>query len=256
MMPSTYEEKHYKSAHKRFFESIFDKFLNEHFPLIGGPEIRHLFIKKTLELFEEYMPKQERLKPGQMLWVAIDKKTRADSIKVKYKPIILTLVKSEEISSLVQDQIGIHKLLPDIIAKMLQEAFEQDTLLSMRDLGLILKRDGTTISNLRKKYEDDHQTVLPTPASLQDMGSGVTHKVMILRKILIEKKDMNQVRRESCHTQEAIDRYLKDYRRVEMLLDDNKKIEYISRVTTMRPYLINQYEEIYKEVKKHEKVLD
>ena len=45
--------------------------------------------------------------------------------------------------------------------------------------------------------------------------------------------------------------YLKDYRRVEILLDDNKSIEYISKVTNMRPYLVREYENIYKESKKY-----
>jgi hypothetical protein len=81
------------------------------------------------------------------------------------------------------------------------------------------------------------------------MGSGVTHKGLILRKLLIEKKDMSVVRNETRHTQPAIDRYLKDYRRVEMLLDDNKEIMYIAQITRMSIQLILQYKNIYDEVK-------
>ncbi|KMQ49333.1 hypothetical protein CHISP_3753 [Chitinispirillum alkaliphilum] len=80
------------------------------------------------------------------------------------------------------------------------------------------------------------------------MGSAITHKALILRKILIEKKDMAKVRAESRHTQQAIDRYLKDYRRVEMLLDDGKDLLYICQVTSMSLHLIKQYQNIYREV--------
>jgi hypothetical protein len=196
-----------------------------------------------------YMPLKDRLKPGQMLWTAVSKHTRADSKKVRHKPVVLTLVTEEEIKSLVNEETSPPGLLTNAINRLLHEAYKQDALLSMRDIGLILKRTPGNISTLRNQYEIEHNTVLPTPATLQDMGSGVTHKVLILQKILLEKKDMYQVRNETNHTQQAIDRYLKDYRRVEMLLNDDKNLEYIHRVTGMSKHLIKQYKEIYNETK-------
>lgn len=248
-MIATYGEKHYNSANKRLFKNLIGHFFMEHVPQIGGPELREFLAYKLIDFIEMYMPLKDRLKPGQMLWTAVSKHTRADSKKVRYKPVILTLVTEEEIKSLVNEETSPPGLLTNAIVRLLHEAYKQDALLSMRDIGLILKRMPGNISILRKQYEIEHNTVLPTPATLQDMGSGVTHKVLILQKILLEKKDMYQVRNETNHTQQAIDRYLKDYRRVEMLLDDDKELEYIHRVTGMSKHLIKQYLEIYNETK-------
>jgi len=249
MMPATYNQRQYLSAHGRLFDSVLERFLKEHVPQIGGPELRKVLIQKIIELFETYSPQTPYLQPGQMLWVAVDKNTRADSKKARFKPVVLTLITHDEINALANSTQKISRLLPSVVARLCTEAYEQGTLLSMRDIGLIFKRYSPDISALRKTYEQKHRTILPTPATLQDMGSGVTHKAMILEKILLEKKDMATVRNETCHTQSAIDRYLKDYRRIEILLDDNKDFLTISRITQIPVYVIKQYAEIYKQTK-------
>ena len=155
----------------------------------------------------------------------------------------------QEVELLSQGKKRPLELLPGVVARILTEAEQQGALLSMRDIGVLFKREPSNISAIRQLYEKEHQRVLPTPATLQDMGSGITHKAMILRKILIEKKDMAIVRNETYHTQQAIDRYLKEYRRVEMLLDDNKDMSYIAQITQMPVFVIKQYRQIYHEYK-------
>jgi hypothetical protein len=250
IMISTYAQKHYESAHRHLFAAAFDRFLEVNIPLLGGPELRQLLVNKIVELFDNYTVANDHLKPGQMLWVGVDKNTRADSSKVRYRPVVLTMITSKEITDLVDGKRTPPQQLPETTARILKEAYSQDTLLSMRDLALIFKRLPGDMSNVRQRYEHDTKEVLPTPATIQDMGSGITHKVLILKKILIEKKDMVKVRQETNHSQQAIDRYLKSYRRVEMLLDDKKPILYISKVTGLSPYLILQYENIYNSIKR------
>lgn len=248
-MISTYAQKHYESAHRHLFAAVFDRFLEQNIPLLGGPELRQLLINKIIELFDTYTVANDHLKPGQMLWVAVDKNTRADSTKVRYRPVVLTMVTADEITALADGKQTPPQQLPATTARILKEAYAQEGLLSMRDLALIFKRVPGEMSTIRQRYEKQTSEVLPTPATLQDMGSGITHKTLILKKILIEKKDMAKVRQETNHSQQAIDRYLKSYRRVEMLLDDNKNILYISKVTGLSPYLILQYERIYTDTK-------
>ena len=249
-MISTYAQKHYGSAHRHLLAAAFDRFLQQNIPLLGGPELRQLLINKLIELFDTYTVATDHLKPGQMLWVAVDKNTRADSTKVQYRPVVLTLVSAEEITDLVSGKTKPPQQLPATTARILKEAYAQDALLSMRDLALIFKRAPGEMSQVRQRYENQTAEVLPTPATLQDMGSGITHKALILKKVLVEKKDMAKVRQETYHSQQAIDRYLKSYRRVEMLLDDHKCTMYIAKVTGLSPYLILQYELIYSETKR------
>lgn len=248
-MITTYAQKHYASAHKHLLTSALDRLFQQNVPLLGGPELRMLLIEKILDLYNTHTVDTKHLKPGQMLWVGVDKNTRADSSKVRYRPVVLTLVNAQEIDDLVNDSITPAQQLPATTARILKEAHAQGALLSMRDLALIFKRVPSDMSNIRSRYETKTKEILPTPATLQDMGSGITHKALILRKILVEKKDMAKVRSETSHSQQAIDRYLKSYRRVAMLLDDKKSILYIAQVTGLSPFLILQYERIYNDTK-------
>jgi hypothetical protein len=248
-MTASFANKHYTSGHKRFLGSAVERLLEQHIPQAGGPEIRRLLAGELVGLFNTFTKPYERLRPGQMLWVAVDRDTRPDATRVRYNPVVLTVVTPDEVSALADNSTSPVGLLGPAFARILNEAHLQHSLLSMRDLGLIYKRQPTDISQIRKQYELRTGQVLPTPATIQDMGSGVTHKAMILRKVLIEKKDMAKVREETHHGQSAIDHYLKSYRRVEMLLDDDKDTFYISQVTGLSPFLIMQYETIYREKK-------
>lgn len=248
-MIESYAQKHYGSAHRHLFAAAFDRFLKQSVPQIGGPEVRQLVVDKIIELFDTYTVPTDHIKPGQMLWVAVDKNTRADSRKVRYRPVVLTMITLPEINDLEAGKATPPQQLQGTIARILKESYAQGALLSMRDLGLIFKRLPAEMSRVRQQYEEKTAEVLPTPATLQDMGSGITHKALILKKILVEKKDMVKVRQETHHTQQAIDRYLKSYRRIEILLDDKKTNHYIAKVTGLSPFLILQYEQIYKETK-------
>lgn len=248
-MIASYAQKHFSSACNRFFDAQIRNFFKEHFPGLLGDELLTMIASKLEQLIESLYPPLSRLKPGQMLWVAVDRHTRADSKKVRYKPVVLTLADQKEIRTLRHTNKSLPNLAPSAIARMCNEAYEQGTLLSMRDIALILKRSGSNVSNLVAAYEKEHKCELPTSATLQDMGSRTTHKAMIIRKLLIEKKDMAKVRNETKHCQRAIDRYLKAYRRVEMLLDEKKDIAYISQITLLSPFLIEQYRLLYYEIK-------
>ena len=104
-MIESYAKKHYGSAHRHLFASAFDRFLKQSVPQVGGPEVRQLVVDKIIELFDTYTVPAEHIKPGQMLWVAVDKNTRADSKKVKYRPVVLTMINLAEINDLATGNI-------------------------------------------------------------------------------------------------------------------------------------------------------
>jgi len=247
-------QKRFNSARRRLLLPDLKEFLQKNVPQVGGADMCMFLAEKLYEFFSSRIALKEFLQPGQMLWTAVDKRTRPDSKNLKTNTVILTLITDEEIQLLTAGKETPNTLFQGAIARMLQESYKQGSLLSMRDLSLIFKKSWGAISSERIQYEKKHNIVLPSTGSLQDMGSCLTHKKMILRKILIEKKEMRVVRSETCHTQAAIDRYLKDYRRVELLLDDNRSLEYISKVTGLRNHLVKQYDEIYYEDKKSKKV--
>ena len=113
---------------------------------------------------------------------------------------------------------------------MLTEAHEQGGLLSMRDLSLIMCYDHSYLSELRQKYEKRKDTTLHFVGYDHDMGTAISHKTRILRKIFVDKKDPVQVARETDHSPE-----------------NGMGKEEMRIVTGMKAHLISEYLKIIEE---------
>ncbi len=232
--------KRYRSAKARFFKPVIIQFFATECPRLFGPLMREKLADELIRIFEAIAPEQSRLRPGQALWNALDKNTRGDSPNRRYVPVVLTLTCEEDIKQLV-DGDATHTIAEQSIARMFREAYQQGGILSSRDLGLLTLRHGSGVSTIRQRYEDEHQCTLPHTGSLHDMGSCVTHKELIVRKAILEKKDPAQVARECNHSQAAVDRYLKDYHRIKTLYDLDQDIDFIHLATEVAKHVIKQY---------------
>lgn len=246
MIDKTYAEKHYSSASKRFLHATIAGIFEEHFPKFFGHDIRNLIARAIVTLVEEQTRGIETLRPGQCLWNAVAIETRPDSPKLQLKPVVLTLVDELDIDRLAAGESPT-RVAQDTTARILREAYEQGALLSMRDIGLLTWRDGVPVTRWRQAWESRNEAILPHPGSLQDFGSCVTHKKVIVVKAVYEKKDTRRVAQETHHTQAAVDRYLKDFHRVRTCHEQNQNTDFICQVTGMPKHLVSQYLEIIDE---------
>jgi len=239
MIQPSFASKHYASAKKRLLHASMAQFFEINFPKTFGPDIRDRIATQLLELIEEQMPPTEHVRSGQCVWNAVAIETRADSSNLRLVPVILTLVDDEDIIRLTKGETS-RKVAQDSIARILDEAYQQGALLSMRDIGLLTMHYQSTITQYRQAWENAHGRLLPHPGTLQDMGSCITHKTAIVVKAVYERMDTRRVAQETHHTQKAVDRYLKDFHRVRTCYRHNPDPEYISQVTAMSLYLIMQ----------------
>jgi hypothetical protein len=162
-------------------------------------------------------------------------------------PVILTIINDEDAYKLANGT-KMNEIAQSAIARITQEAFAQGGVLSMRDIGLLTWHKIQDISKLRKDYEEKHQTTVPHTGNLHDMGTCVTHKNIIVRKAVLEKKDPVRVAAETHHSLQAVERYLKDFRRVETCYNKTKELDFISQATGMTKHLIKQYIKIIDEM--------
>lgn len=243
MIKPPYCQNRYNSARQRFLEPVIENFFAREFPRFFGPVMRRKVAEQLVSIFENLYPPPNRLKPGQVLWNALDKNTRATSERRSYVPVVLSLITKEDIDLLVSGT-PMSEITRSAIARIINEAYAQGGILSTRDIGLLTLRDPSTVSDIRIRYEREHKCQLPHTGLLHDIGSGVSHKAIILRKVIIEKKDPAAVARETNHSQKSVDRYLYDYHRVKTVYDHNQDIDYIHLVTSLSKNLIKQYVEI------------
>jgi hypothetical protein len=243
MIPTASSVKHYSSAHDRFLKPAIVNFFEREFCAMFGPVVRENIADALIDLFNSLCPESSRLKPGQIVWNALDKRTRADSEKRRYKPVILSLVTDDEVS-MFENNSSVTTIRKNVMARMIREAYQQGAVLSTRDLSLLLVSCSSVLSHQRIEYEKEHHTVLPHTGVIHDMGTTLTHKRIIIYKHVVEKKDPSIVARETNHSQPAVDKYLKDFNRVKTLVNDNKDIDFIHLTTNMSKPVIKQYLQI------------
>ena len=218
-------------------------FFEREFCGMFGPVVRENIADALIDLFNSLCPESSRLKPGQIVWNALDKRTRADSEKRRYKPVILSLVTDDEVS-MFEKGTSVSTIRKNVMARMIREAYQQGAVLSTRDLSLLLVSSASDLSHQRIEYEKEHKTVLPHTGVIHDMGTTLTHKRIIIYKHVVEKKDPSIVARETNHSQPAVDKYLKDFNRVKTLVNDNKDINFIHHTTNISRPVIKQYLQI------------
>ena len=230
----------YKTAHDRYLTPAIANFFKREFSGAFGPMVIDNIAEKLVDIFNETCPEVQRVKHGQLVWNALDKSTRADSPKRKYKTVILDLVTPQDIE-LFKNEVSISVIRKNVIARLIRQTYKQGGALSTRDLSLILFQNNQEMSNLRIEYEKEHNVVLPHTGVLHDMGSTITHKAIIVYKHIIEKKSPDVVALETNHSQKAVDHYLNDYYRVRMLYIEKKDVEYINLATKIAKNVVHQY---------------
>jgi hypothetical protein len=243
MITAASSVKHYSSAHDRFLKPAIVNFFEREFCGMFGPVVRENIADALIDLFNSLCPESSRLKPGQIIWNALDKRTRADSENRRYKPVILSLLTDDEVS-MFENNSSVKTIRKNVMARMIREAYQQGAVLSTRDLSLLLVSCSSVLSHQRIEYEIENHTILPHTGVIHDMGTTLTHKRIIIYKHVVEKKDPSIVARETNHSQPAVDKYLKDYNRVKTLVNDNKDIDFIHHTTNMSKPVIKQYLEI------------
>ncbi|MCG2755686.1 MAG: DUF1670 domain-containing protein [Desulfobacteraceae bacterium] len=242
-------QKRYNSAKERFLGRALVNFFSRELPRLFGPVMREKIADEIMTIINDLNVDANSLKPGQILWNALDKSTRGDSPRRRYKAVVLTIVNEEDIEYLANGGSRT-ELNKKVVARMINEAYEQGGILSMRDIALLTLRTGGSISAYRKAYEEEHNVILPHTGVLHDMGSCITHKGQIIRKVYIEKKDPVMVSKETRHTQKAVDRYLTDFNRVRCAYEHNTNTDYVHIVTGISKCVVKQYFEIIKEIEK------
>jgi hypothetical protein len=230
----------YCTAYDRYLKPGIVNFFKQEFSGYFGPIVRDNIADALIDIFKKNVPLTDTIQHGQLFWNALDKTTRADSPKRKYKPVILTMVHPDDIA-LFEKEVPIKKIRQQIISRIIKEAYQQGGILSNRDLSLIMSSNDSVTSALRAQYETENKIILPHTGVIHDMGSTITHKVMIVEKYVIEKKSSQIVAKETKHSQKAVDHYINDFYRVKTLFDLKKDVDFIHLTTKISKHVVLQY---------------
>lgn len=170
---------------------------------------------KAQEVFQLGEHREEQsMQPGQLVWQAVAEEEPAGKPlkECLFKRIKLTMHSlSEDVE--VLKSFGHSAKRGQQIRRITQEALDQGALLTQEDLAVLLDSDIKTIRNDIKRYQSEHEVVVPTRGNKKDIGPGITHRERAV-ELYIQGKDAVAIGRDLKHSLKAVERYIQTFCRV------------------------------------------
>lgn len=248
----------YASIEKRGFESALMRLLLSEYGLAGGRRIALLLVEDVQRLIGEYYPDLGKAASGTLVWTCTadeGKKAEAGKPTEEYKTITLQLplVSAEELQSWMgkcspnQDRSEkAPKRERAQVARLIQAAAKQGGLLTIAEVSVMINRSYAQVARYVQEWQEESGELLPLKGYRMDQGASPTHKGEITR--LYERGlEPPDIAHETGHSLKSVERYLKDYERVKMLLRDRKSAEEISALIGRGKTVVLQYIEIARE---------
>jgi hypothetical protein len=209
--------------------------------------IAEVLVDDFLDAMEEYTPKQGRLKPGQLVWYAVDVKeqhTQGKKLKdVKLVPVKLTVIDEEDLKNYA-DGMSSKEIRRSRMVRMFREAKEQGGVLSQTDMAVLLgyRVDAVSKNLLEIRKESG---LVPTRGSVHDLGRTITHKKEIIN-LYLQGYLTPEIARLTKHDATNVDRYIRDYERVKALVGkfDERMISHLTKLTKT---IVREYLDIIRE---------
>jgi hypothetical protein len=204
---------------------------------------------RIMELFNEYAPDREQIKPFQVLWMAVDQydppaqgKTIAETA---CKSVVVDLWTDEELQALADGRRK-STLLPQRIARITKQALRQEAVFTQTDVALIT---GVSVATVRKaidQWQEESAEILPLRGTIHDMGMTFSHKRQIVR-LHLQGHLTSEIARATHHDPVNVDRYIQDFERVLEFARENAPVYKICFYTGMSEHLVKEYLAIVKE---------
>jgi len=245
-------------AHKTF-EGALEAFFSSECPQLGGFRTRQVLVKSVIDMVNKFYPETSHMRPGQVTWPTVHKDEKSSygkSIKqTRLTTVVLDLVQSSD----AQDRANGKKLRTikkEAVARMCKQSFEQEGCMTNAELAILLKISPNTVSKYIKEWEIDNKEVLPRRGSIHDIGPTLTHKKIIIEKLFLEQKTVQQVSRETYHSLAAIQRYISTFKQVLLCKKKGMSTDEIAYALNRTKRLIKEYEEIIEEYKNKNYIME
>jgi CTP-dependent riboflavin kinase len=228
-------------------ESILRTFIKKNIPQFSGEIVLNPMVYSLKEKIETYYKDVSHIKPGEAFMIGVDRNEkpgyRKSLLDTKLNTCIVSLFTDTDIDN-KNKGIKAREIKKQKIKRVLLEAIKQNVVFSNQDLGFMMNLSPGTISKYIREIEEEENILLPRRGTIHDLGPTITHKVYILKKIKIELKSIEQTCRETYHSKEAVNRYLKDFESIQLLYEKNFSIAEIHQATKKSEKLIKEYIEI------------
>lgn len=253
-----YQKAIYGPLGKKSLHSALKRELLTNFGFESMHLMAEILIERFLALVNEFSQEKQRLLPYQTLVIGVDKNECFGYGKgieeVQLKVATISLITPEDIAKLAQGD-SMEDLRPSMVARVLREAYSQNTVLSFSTLAILFSVNGATISRwVNKYYQQNPGESLPHAGTIFDpsttlrtgLGRTISHKEKAI-ELLYQGLLTQEIARRMAHHPDRIDRYLNDHKRVVEAYKAGHRVEEISFLTKIQFSLVKEHIKLYKD---------
>jgi hypothetical protein len=256
-MNSTQIRDRYESINKRNFRSALIHMLESEYKLLGSRKILEILADDIEDLHREFYPSVDRVGFGEIVF----RTTKDDGQRQSYGKkaedydsitVILPLITKEDIERRIYYKKGDrnsnykHREARDIetMVRLIKSTKAQGGLLSGAEVSVLTNRSLSTIRKYLDAYRKKTGEILPLKGYVLDQGSIPTHKAIIISLYEQGISPADIVLRTD-HSQEAVDRYIKQYDQIRILIRKGLDDKAIKEITGRSMKVIKEYIKLY-----------
>jgi hypothetical protein len=215
-------KKYRRLKDKSLEQHLLYRFLNN-YGYDKGEITAKAIIKDILQVVEHYFlvannKDISHTQYGDLVWMAVpvdEFPQRGKSIaNTRLKPIVLSFITDDDISHIAHgfDSTSLRKKR---LQRFVDQAFDQGALLTQLDLAALLGVCDAVVSKYVNEIQESGR-LLPTRGNIHDLSGAITHKREIIT-LYLQGYLTPDIALKTNHSKEAVDRYIKDYHKVELL---------------------------------------
>jgi transcriptional regulator with XRE-family HTH domain len=241
-------KKYRRLKDKNFEQLLLNRFLNN-YGYEKGEITAKAIINDILKLVDDYFlvstldDDQHHIHFGQLVYMAVpvdEYPKRGKAIaQTRLKPVVLSFVADEDIEHIAHG-FDSKSLRKKRLVRWVDEAFDQGALLTQLDLAMLLGVTESVVSQYVNEIQNEGR-LLPTRGNIHDLSGAITHKREIIT-LFLEGYFTPEIAMKTKHSNEAVDRYIRDYQRVQILWQNHiTNLDQISQLTRLSKRVVQQY---------------
>ncbi|MFC2084103.1 DUF1670 domain-containing protein [Bacteroidota bacterium] len=227
---------------------LLHRFLN-HYGYDRGEITAKAIIDDILKLIDDYFlvssidDDLHHVNYGQIVWMAVptdEYPKRGKPISAtRLKPVVLSFISDDDISHIAHG-FDSKSLRKNRLKRWVDQAFDQGALLTQLDLATLLGITEAVVSQYVQEIQSEGH-LLPTRGNIHDLSGAITHKREIIT-LYLQGFLTPDISLKTNHSKEAVDRYIKDYHRVEILWQHGiRDLDQISQLARLSKKVAQQY---------------
>jgi hypothetical protein len=246
---------HYRAATKRTFKQAIIFLLEHEYKLLGSHRVLEMIADDVVELHHEFYRDANQVPPGHLVWHGTcdvghkqphGQRAEDESTVTAVLPLITTDDISEAARGCPKDKTPQEwSRQRDVrrITRLVKAGLNNPggrLLLSQADLSLLVNRSIRIVRRCIYDYFEKTGELLPIKGYVLDRGSKPTHKGIIVQ-LYEQGMAPPDIARATNHGLDAVDRYLKDYERVKVLVGKGLTLPEISQAIGRGLPTVKQY---------------